>query len=431
MVKEFDNDGSKQRVLISSEKSRRAGSTIRHLYVPVVSFVLLALIGHRVATSKAFDPLTAAQNQRIHFQTTDDASKIVPGDVTPAEASLAESVIETLTQKNYPASGDQTHLFYIGNSQTLAVMDAQPGDLTTPQWMQIFLARGKNNQSKPPVEVRLGSLPNLSIAEMLIRFVSAGEQTPRRADALLAAVVLEQFRTVGVREEVADAARSAEGRAALTSLVERNPELLAAHNALAPFIDSGTRPSAAAETQNPPKDEPLARMTERRLQQAVETVPLFAERPSLQGQVYFTYYDLRNRLLGITSASARPVPDATYQAGLQLIELALRYAQSKNIKAVFYLAPVRPTKPNPYLPTDLARLRHDLPLLCQRYNATCLDYMDLIPEKLWTNYPDDISGNRGQRDFAHFTGAAHKLLAEKLMTDVHLSVPENSTQEKR
>lgn len=385
-----------------------------------------------MATSKAFDPLTAAQNQRIHFQTIDDASNIIPGDATPAEAALAESVIETLTQKNYPASGDQTHLFYIGNSQTLAVMDAQPGDLTTPQWMQIFLARGKNNQSKPPVEVRLGSLPNLSLAEMLIRFVSAGEQTPRRADVLLAAVVLEQFRTVGVREEVANAARSAEGKTALTSLVNRSPDLPAARNALAPFIDSETRPSAAAdETRAAPKDEPLARTAERRLQQAVETMPLFAERPNLQGQIYYTYYDLRNRLLGITSASARPVPDATYQAGLQLIELALRYVQSKNIKAVFYLAPVRPVQPNPYLPGDLARLRHDLPLLCGRYNATCLDYMNLIPEKLWTNYPDDISGNQGQRDFAHFTGAAHKLLAEKLMADVHLSVTENSTQENR
>lgn len=405
-------------------------SSLQHLYVPVISFILLALIGHRVATSKAFDPLTAAQNQRIHFQTSDDSSKFISGDITSAEASLADSVIETLTQKNYPASDDQTHLFYIGNSQTLAVMDARPGDLTTPQWMQILLARGKNSQPKPLIEVRLGSLPNLSMAEMLIKFVNAGEQKPGQADCLLVMVVLEQFRTVGVREEVANAARSPEARAALTSLVERSSDLSAARNALAPFTHSETHPSAdAAETQATLKDEPLARAAERRLQQAIETVSLFAERQNLQGQVYYTYYDLRNRLLGITTASARPVHDATYQAGLELIELAVRYAQSKNIEAVFYLAPVRPVQPNPYLPGDLARLRHDLPILCQRYNATCLDYMDLIPENLWTNYADEISG--GQKDFAHFTGAAHKLLAEKLMADIIWLLPEEPQRERQ
>jgi lysophospholipase L1-like esterase len=134
-------------------------------------------------------------------------------------------------------------------------------------------------------------------------------------------------------------------------------------------------------------------------------------------QVALGYYEWRNRVLGITTASARPVPESSYRASLEMIELALRYAQSSRIQVVLYLSPIRPIQPNPNLPSDVARFRRDVPALCRRYGVKCLDYLDLVPEALWTNYPDDAVGAEGQRDFAHFTGAAHKLLAEKLMAD--------------
>ena len=99
--------------------------------------------------------------------------------------------------------------------------------------------------------------------------------------------------------------------------------------------------------------------------------------------------------------------------------MALRYARSKNIQVVFYLAPMRlGVQPNPNVPSDVTRFRRDVPDLCQRYGVPCLDYVDLIPESLWTNYPDNGVGLGAQRDFAHFTGAAHKLLAERLISDL-------------
>ena len=134
--------------------------------------------------------------------------------------------------------------------------------------------------------------------------------------------------------------------------------------------------------------------------------------------VNLTYNYWRDRLLGITSSTARPVPASAYQATMELIELALRYARSKEIQVVLYLAPMRlGAQPNPNLPSDVARFRQDVPALCRRYGVTCLDYVDLIPENLWTNYPD-IGAEAGQRDFAHFTGAAHKKLAEQLASDI-------------
>jgi lysophospholipase L1-like esterase len=110
------------------------------------------------------------------------------------------------------------------------------------------------------------------------------------------------------------------------------------------------------------------------------------------------------------------VPPATYQASLQLLEVAIRYARARGIKLIFVLAPIRPIKPNPMLPADIARYRRDVIGLCEKYGVECLDYVDLVPERLWTNYMVD-NPNVGQRDYAHFTGAAHRLLAQRLWQD--------------
>src|SRR5688572_28362278 len=90
----------------------------------------------------------------------------------------------------------------------------------------------------------------------------------------------------------------------------------------------------------------------------------------------------------------------------------------KDIHVVLYLAPMRSVQPNPNLPEDVKKFRTDVPALCARYGALCLDYVDLVPEDLWTNYSDDPANVGGQRDFAHFTGAAHKVVAEKLVADL-------------
>ena len=82
-----------------------------------------------------------------------------------------------------------------------------------------------------------------------------------------------------------------------------------------------------------------------------------------------------------------------------------------------YLSPVRPIEPNPDIPADLARFRTDVTRLCEQYNALCLDYTNLVPEKLWTNYPLSDPTTFGEPDFAHFTGPGHKLVAQRIMSD--------------
>lgn len=383
--------------------------------MPVVSVVLAVLIGNWLAKSYAFDPLTAAQNRRIRFQQGGDLSSA--SYLTAEEARLAESVFDSTRATDNKHFG----LLYVGNSQSLAIMDQQPGDIITPQWLQIFLAR-QHDATAQQFDVRLGSLPNITMTEVLIKLIAAGEKSPRQTNAMIGAVVLEEFRGLGVRQEVASELSAPAVKNELMALLENNSDLPAAHKALEPLLKS--EPQAVA-ADNETRNNSAADRLEDRLQVAAERIPIFARRQDLQMAVNLKYNYWRDRLLGITSSTARPVPASSYQATMQLIELALRYARSKEIPVVFYLAPMRLTvQPNPNLPADVARFRQDVPALCQRYGATCLDYVDLIPENLWTNYPE--GAEVGQRDFAHFTGAAHKKLAEQLASDLSTRLPEKS-----
>ena len=382
---------------------------MQRCYVPVVSILLALLVGNWLAKSYAFDPLMAAQNQRIRFQKGGDLSSA--GSLTAEESRLAEALLDT----GRTSDKNRTRLLYVGNSQTLAIMDQQPGDIIAPQWLQILLAR-ETSSGAQSIDVQIGSLPNLTTTELLIKLVAAGAESPRQIDMLLTATVLEEFRGLGVRDEVRAALESPAAKADLISLAEGNTDLAAARKVLEPFISSRSEPSTAAGDAR--SGNSIAETIEQRLQLAAEKMPLFTQRQNLQVAINLTYNAWRDRLLGITSSSPRPVPDPSYRATLELMELVLRYARSKNIEVIFYLAPLRlDVQPNPNLPSDVERFRRDVPALCRRYNVTCLDYADLIPENFWTNYPDFGSG-AGQRDFAHFTGAAHKILAEKLISDI-------------
>lgn len=369
----------------------------------------MLVAGNWWAASVDFDPLTAAQNRRITFQTKGGGEGARAMELTPAESRLAELVLEL------PRSGraGALQLLYVGNSQSMAIMDALPDDLTSPQWLQVLLAR-RAAAGGPEVDVQLGSLPNLAQVEALITLVSAVRAG--RVDMFLGAQVLEEFRGLSARDEIRRVAAEREVAGALRRLFEENGDLPAARRALAPLLVAPTEPSDDSAAALAP-----ARRLERAVDAVAEHLPLFARRTEMRQQVGLAYHILRNRALGIHSFSTRPVPEASYRASLELLELLLRYCREEGVRAALYLAPIRPIQPNPNVPADVARFRHDVPALASRYGVECFDYIDLVPEELWTNYPDDEPGAGGERDFAHFTGKAHRLLAEALLGD--LSAP--------
>jgi hypothetical protein len=373
------------------------------LWPPLMCGALL-LVANAYSSRAGFDPLTEAQNKRVDFHAHGSARH--NQELSPLEADLAEAVLAP----EYPGGDRARRLLFLSNSHSFAIMDLRPGDLTAAQWLQVFLSR-RATPGAPPTVVRLPQIPNLTTTEFLVRFVAFAELAGHPGDVLVGGIVMAEWRGVGVRDEMASLAETPVVRETLRRLGRENPDLVHAVRALSFAEESSV---AAA-----PRQSAAARF-EDRLQGCLEAnVSLLRMRSMLHARVPLAFMTMRNRLLGISSHSPRPVPDTTYRASLELLELILRYADSRRISVVLYLAPIRPITPNPNIPADVARFRRDVPETCRRHGARCVDATDAIPASLWTNYPDDgtwaYSGP--QRDYAHFTGGAHRVLAELLLRD--------------
>ncbi len=388
--------------------------TLGKLYVPATSLLLVFLVGNWLAASTAIDPLTVAQNPRIRFQKGEDLGGGSGSGLSDAEARLAKAV---LGDKGSAAPDKPPQLLYMGNSQVLGIMDRKKGDMLSAQWLQVLLAR-QSDHGHPLLDVRLESLPNLSMTEFLMKLIAATQYSRGQVSVVLGSLVLEEFRFLRVRDEVQALLEKVGARNTLMKLLAGNSDLQFGVHAVEAGLGVGASDDERAPGASKARVVMRISQVEDLLQLAVNRIPLFARRSDLYAGTTLAYYHFRNRLLHVTSATARPVPEPSFQANLEILELSLRYAQSQGLRVILYLGPIRPIQPNRNTPEDIARFRKDIPMLCHRYNVTCLDYTDLIPSRLWTNYPDWDVAAGGQPDFAHFTGAAHKLLAEQLMTDV-------------
>src|SRR6266853_4299921 len=366
---------------------------LKRLYVPVASLVFLILLGDwAVDKGVRSDPYAAAN--------------------AAAQAQLA-------AQREESGSADALQFLFLGNSQAFTIQDPRPGDLTTPQWMQILLS-GDESASRPAVKIYMGSEPNLTMTEVIVRLLANSESTPRRADALILQLVLDGFRMHGVRGSVLNEARDVPVRAALNNVLQQNKDLGYGAVALAPAIAS---PVSASKSRNRNPWEALFASAGDQIEAFAERWQVFAFRDKLRVQTANTYMHYRNALLRISSSSTRPIVETTYRANLELFEMILQYGKARNIPVAVYLAPVRPLQPNPLRPEDVARFRRDTSEICKRLQALCVDLIDAVPEQYWTNYPDNNPEAAGQPDFAHFTGAAHKKIAEELSTAIRPSLP--------
>ena len=362
-----------------------ATTLLKHLYVPAASLLLLAFLGKwAVNEGVRSDPYAAAN--------------------ASAQAQLE-------AQRQASRSDKAVQFLYLGNSQTFTIQKPLPGNLTTPQWVQSFLAHD-GDRNAPSVKMYMGSEPNLTLTEAMIRLVSYAEAKPRKADVLILQLVLDGFRMQGVREGVLADAQRPEVHAALADFIRQYGQRYdAARVALTPAL------VAKAPVSDAGGKDPLTRSSDA-TEAAAAQWPVFKYRDQLKVQSANAYMHYRNSLLHITSSAQRPIVETSYRANLELFEMILQYGKDHDIPVIVYLAPVRPHIPNPLRPQDIARFRQDTREICTRYQASCVDLIDAVPEQYWTNYPDDNPEAAGQPDFAHFTGAAHKKVAEELVAAI-------------
>lgn len=384
-------------------------------YTPLALAVLLLGANALAARMAPTDVLTAGQNRRLSFQVGGEVGRLVP--LAGVQGAYLEGLNEILADLP-PNRPDRLSVLYVGNSQTMAIMDMQPGDRIVAAWLASLL----NGGGEEAFAVRFASEANLTMSELLIKTIVAALDPSRRADVEIVGIVLDGLRWVEARGDLVKLGESLGFHEEVRRLLANGPPLPAAARAVEGLVQ---RAGAASEPERgaaatPGRDVRPAARIERQLQDRAEKlVPLFRARRDLLGRLNLQYTTLRNWAFGFKTTTRRPIAPALYATNLELIELTLRFLRERGIKPIIYVAPMRPLEPNPYVPEDVDRFRADLARLCQGYGAIYLDYSRVIPEPLWTNYPEsDRSGVGGQPDFAHFTGKAHRVLAERLVTDV-------------
>lgn len=386
----------------AGEQSARNYDRLRAAYIAITTLLLVAATNFWVRKLET-NPLTVAQNARVMFTGPRD-------DADPVYAALPKNDSKNLS------------ILYIGNSQSYAIMDYRAGDLSMITLLSDSLNGGRETEVAQ-FPVRHGSEPNLRMSEVLVKSVTAVSDSEHRPGVVIIGVVLDGLRVIDARGDIARTAKAPPAAGELTALAERRSEFPLAAPAIKSLLTAspeveGNLPQS--RTNGKQKRIPTAEEVEGKIQDALDnTVALFRKRKSMYGLVVSFYETQRNHLFRVDTSTRRPIPSETYRTNLQLIEITLKYLREHDVHAVIYFAPVRPIEPNPYDPADISRFRQDLSGICSRTGALCLDYSNLIAEEMWTVYQDnEPTGKTGQRDYAHFTGRAHRKVADQLATDL-------------
>lgn len=382
---------------------------MRLFYRPLMTFLLLAALNAALGRVSFPTPRSAWDPTQLY------ADMPAAGAFASLEPATAEAVSKVYQPDFTVSPNPPTYkILYQANSQAYLIAGQAPGDLTTPQWLQARLEESPPAGASLKIEVRDGSLPDLTQSEALIRMVAAGERPAGAVNLVIGGISLRRTtQENAVRPAVCALLHNGRAASTIQALIDDNPDLPLAGSTLRLALSCQASASSSSQVG-------LAGGAENALQNWLsDHFALFAARSQVREALIIRLIFWRNRLFGITSATPRPYPLTTYQANMQLLELGLRYAQARGIHIILYLAPVRPLQPNPVTLQDLQRFRADLPNLCSRYTIHCYDQTNAIPEADWSMLPaDDENGFGGQPDYNHFNAAGHRLLAENLYQDI-------------
>jgi lysophospholipase L1-like esterase len=388
---------------------RRRFQWVARLYVPILTIILVMAAGRWLSSGH------------------------LPGDVTPELAVLepgtgpanlkADEIprVQDVLKPDRPVVPGHLQLLYLGNSQTGKIADPAPGDLTSAQWLQLFLARNQKPDMRP-VDVRQGSLPGMAMPEMFMSVLSYAERNPRQVDVAVLAISPEFFRKLGLREEVKHMAADPQVHSALVSLLSNSSEFPAAYNVLEPLIaaPTGESPKMHDAGQKSPR---LADRLESWLEAKADHWRLFAKREPVMMKFDYLFMAWRNRILGIKTSTPRPITAATYTGNLELVQLLFRYAKDNGIELIVYLTPLRQSKSSPYTAADCMKIDEDLGRLTKQYGFPYFNYLALEPDDVFTNLGPPSEGAatsrkfHGEPDYVHFVEQGHKILAERLFAD--------------
>lgn len=345
----------------------------------VLALVLLEAARHRI-TMKTDELAFGRDTQHVLVEV--DGRQVHCQDATDSEPCVA----------GYKAAGRPPAALWLGNSQLHAINRYKSGEEGAATILHKRLApRG--------LYLVAYSQPNSNLIEHAVVYSALSTKYDLRL--LILPVFLDKIREQGIRSTVAQFLDDRASRAR----IER----------------SGMWRHVAPTLAQKPADEPGAdgvptfqRSFENGLNDALGAVwPLWQARPTLRGYAGITLHQLRNKVLGITSATKRKVDEGVFKEKLAVLEAILADARERRIRVLVYVPPYRDDIDGPYVAADYARLKADLPVIAARQGADFVDIDKVVPGPEWATVVDPVLGIE-EDDFMHFTAVGHRRHADAI-----------------
>jgi hypothetical protein len=291
-----------------------------------------------------------------------------------------------------PDATKQPLVVLSGMSQMYAINDVQPNDQTIAEWLDDQLS---------PKGVRVFGLaaPNLDNEEALFLLLSVASDPHTRPATFIYGLCFDKFRNVDLRSGYQE-------------FMRRHPEIesswreTAERHAKAYPLASAKMLSTLAELHASATHSETS--AEGRLRDAVgRMIPLIGERHELNATAQMRLYDLRNKLLGITPTTKRPIIESRYELNRQFLELIATTAREHGIQPVFYIIPLNPSAETPYVPDQYAAFKRWVATLTQQEQIPFADFEEIVPRGDWGFL-------NGGPDFKHFRGVGHRITADSI-----------------
>lgn len=295
--------------------------------------------------------------------------------------------------KHVPDARTNRLAYLVGMSQMYKINDPLPGDKTIVEHLDDKLA----------TRARAFGLaaPNLDNEEALFLLLAVSSAPQTKPSSFIYALCFDKMRFVDVREGYLTFLRAhPEVQSAMASVATR-------YAAQYPLAAAKLRTTLGSLHAHAAEDE---HSFEHGLRSALgRHIPLVRSRKDLN--VVLTYgvlYGARNKLLGITNTTKRPMIPGRYDLNAQFLQMMIDVAHARDIQFIYYINPLNPQAENPYITSEYVAFKRWADSLARGANIPFANLENVVPETAWGLF-------MGGPDFKHFGGMGHELTADAIV----------------
>ena len=129
--------------------------------------------------------------------------------------------------------------------------------------------------------------------------------------------------------------------------------------------------------------------------------------------------ELLNYIFQIDPTTIRKMLPGQYSKNLNALKALLELTNKNNIKTLIYIVPIRNDIKIPYDIDEYMKFKKEVDQIASSKNIRFKNLENLIPSNMWGKKGSTTVKNKDEIDFMHFKSDGHRLLAEKIFTEMN------------